>query len=263
MLATFLSQVVNGLILGSLIGLIALGYTMVYGIIQLINFAHGEVFMVGAYGGLFMFTYLLPTFVQQQWYLALPLLLIGGAAVSTVVAVLMERFAYRPLRGAPRLAPLITALGVSVVLQELVRNFYPGATAALPFPRVFVQGTWEIPVRGGTVPLRWTGLLIIVLSLVLASCVDDVRQRHADGARDAGGVAGPRHRAADGRRHRPRHRADVRARRGARRCRRDHVRHRPRLHQHRHRLPERHLRLHRGGARRDRQPQGRASSAVS
>ena len=169
LLATFLSQVVNGLILGSLIGLIALGYTMVYGIIQLINFAHGEVFMVGAYGGLFMFTYLLPTFIQQQWYLALPLLLVGGAAVSTAVAVLMERFAYRPLRGAPRLAPLITALGVSVALQELVRNFYPGATAALPFPRVFVQGTWEIPVPGGTVPLRWTGLLIIVLSLVLAA----------------------------------------------------------------------------------------------
>ena len=112
MLSTFLSQVVNGLILGSLIGLIALGYTMVYGIIQLINFAHGEIFMVGAYGGLSMFTYLLPTFVQQQWYLALPLLLIAGAAISTGVAVLMERFAYRPLRGAPRLAPLITALGV-------------------------------------------------------------------------------------------------------------------------------------------------------
>jgi len=168
LLATFLSQVVNGLILGSLIGLIALGYTMVYGIIQLINFAHGEVFMVGAYGGLFMFTYLLPTFIQQQWYLALPLLLVGGAAVSTAVAVLMERFAYRPLRGAPRLAPLITALGVSVALQELVRNFYPGATAALPFPKVFVAGTWEIPVPGGTVPLRWTGLMIIVLSLVLA-----------------------------------------------------------------------------------------------
>jgi branched-chain amino acid transport system permease protein len=171
LLATFLSQVVNGLILGSLIGLIALGYTMVYGIIQLINFAHGEIFMIGAYGGLATFTYLLPTFVQQQWYLALPLLLLVGAGVSTLVAVLMERFAYRPLRGAPKLAPLITALGVSVALQELVRNFYPGATAALPFPKVFVTGTVEIPVPGGTVPLRWTGLLIIVVSLVLATAL--------------------------------------------------------------------------------------------
>jgi len=168
LLPTLLSQIVNGLVLGSLIGLIALGYTMVYGIIQLINFAHGEIFMIGAYGGLAMFTYLLPTFVQQQWYLALPLLLLAGAGVSVGVALIMERFAYRPLRNAPRLAPLITALGVSVALQEGVRVFYPGATAALPFPKVFVQGTWAIPVPGGTVPLRWTGLLIIVVSLVLA-----------------------------------------------------------------------------------------------
>ncbi len=73
MLSTLLSQIVNGVVLGSLIGLIALGYTMVYGIIQLINFAHGEIFMVGAYGGLAMFTYVLPTAWQQQWYFALPL----------------------------------------------------------------------------------------------------------------------------------------------------------------------------------------------
>ena len=69
---------------GSLIGLIALGYTMVYGIIQLINFAHGEIFMVGAYGGLAMFTYVLPTAWQEQWYLALPLMLLAGAAVAVV-----------------------------------------------------------------------------------------------------------------------------------------------------------------------------------
>ncbi|HZG92105.1 MAG TPA: branched-chain amino acid ABC transporter permease [Pseudonocardia sp.] len=171
-MSTLLSQIVNGLVLGSLIGLIALGYTMVYGIIQLINFAHGEVFMVGAYGGLAMFTYLLPTFIQQQWYLALPLLLIAGAGVSVAVAVAMERFAYRPLRNAPRLAPLITALGVSVALQEAVRVFYPNATAALPFPKLFIEGTWEIPVPGGTVPLRWTGLLIIVVALALAAALN-------------------------------------------------------------------------------------------
>ena len=167
MLSTLLSQIVNGLVLGSLIGLIALGYTMVYGIIQLINFAHGEIFMIGSYGGLAMFTFLLPTFVQQQWYFALPLLLIGGAAVSVAVAVAMERFAYRPLRNAPRLAPLITALGVSVALQEAVRVFYPGATSALPFPRIFIQGSYIVPIGDG-VPIRYTGVLIIVVSLVLA-----------------------------------------------------------------------------------------------
>lgn len=168
MLSTFLSQVVNGLILGSLIGLIALGYTMVYGIIQLINFAHGEIFMVGSYGGLAMFTYLLPTAIQNQWWFALPLLLVAGAGIAVIVAVLMERFAYRPLRNAPRLAPLITALGVSVALQEAVRVFYPNATAAVPFPKVFVEGTLAIPVGDGIVPIRYTGVLIIVVSLVLA-----------------------------------------------------------------------------------------------
>ncbi|QNG55858.1 branched-chain amino acid ABC transporter permease [Pseudonocardia petroleophila] len=167
-MSTFLSQVVNGLILGSLIGLIALGYTMVYGIIQLINFAHGEIFMVGSYGGLAMFTYLLPTAIQNQWWFALPLLLVAGAGIAVIVAVLMERFAYRPLRNAPRLAPLITALGVSVALQEAVRVFYPNATAAVPFPKVFVEGTLAVPVGDGIVPIRYTGVLIIVVSLVLA-----------------------------------------------------------------------------------------------
>src|SRR6476659_8638684 len=102
LLSTFLSQMVNG-------------------IIQLINFAHGEIFMVGAYGALFMFTYVLPSAWQQQWYLILPPMLLAAAAVSVLVAVAMERFAYRPLRAAPRLATLITALGVSVALQEAGR----------------------------------------------------------------------------------------------------------------------------------------------
>jgi branched-chain amino acid transport system permease protein len=166
LLSTFLSQIVNGLVFGSLIGLIALGYTMVYGIIQLINFAHGEIFMVGAYGGLAMFTYVLPTAWQEQWYIALPLLLLAGAAVAVVIAVAMERFAYRPLRGAPRLAPLITALGVSVALQEAVRIFYPNGTSALPFPNVFIEGTLVIPIGDG-VPIRYAGILLIVVSLGL------------------------------------------------------------------------------------------------
>ena len=176
MLSTLLSQIVNGLVLGSLIGLIALGYTMVYGIIQLINFAHGEIFMVGAYGGLATFTYLLPTFVQRQWYLALPIVLVAGAAVSVVIAVLMERFAYRPLRNAPRLAPLITALGVSTALQEAVRLFYPGATAAIPFPDVFVSGTLIIPIGDG-VPVRYSGVLLIVVSLLLAYALNEFVER--------------------------------------------------------------------------------------
>ena len=170
MLSTLLSQIINGVVLGSLIALIALGYTMVYGIIQLINFAHGEIFMVGAYGGLAAFT-LLPPALAQRWYLALPLLLIAGVVVSVVVGVATERLAYRPLRNAPRLAPLITALGVSVALQEAVRVFYPGATAPLPFPDAFVGGTLVIPFGDG-VPIKYSGMLLVVVSLALALALE-------------------------------------------------------------------------------------------
>src|SRR5437762_1189152 len=118
-------QLANGIVLGATYGLIALGYTMVYGIIQLINFAHGEIFMTGAFGGLAVYSWILPPAAQEIWYVALPAMLVGGAITALVIALLMERFAYRPLRNAPRLAPLITALGVSVFLQELTRIVFP------------------------------------------------------------------------------------------------------------------------------------------
>jgi branched-chain amino acid transport system permease protein len=124
----FAQQLVNGVVIGALYGLIALGYTMVYGIIQLINFAHGEVFMVGAFGGLFVWTRVIPDGTPAG--IALPLVLLGAILTSVTVALIMERFAYRPLRNAPRLAPLITAIGVSLFLQELVRLYYPRCSAA-------------------------------------------------------------------------------------------------------------------------------------
>jgi len=99
-LQELLQQLANGVVLGALYGLIALGYTMVYGIIQLINFAHGEIFMVGAFGSLFTWTYVLNK-STSVW--AIPAMLIGGVIASVVVAVLMERFAYRPLRNNPKL----------------------------------------------------------------------------------------------------------------------------------------------------------------
>nr|WP_277626710.1 branched-chain amino acid ABC transporter permease [Arsenicicoccus piscis] len=134
-----LQQLVNGLTLGSLYALIAVGYTVVYGIVQLINFAHGEVFMIGAFGGLT--TYLALFQGTTAWW-TLPIMLVGAVAASVLTAVVMERVAYRPLRSAPRLAPLITAIGISVFLQELVRLFYgkipglPDAKSRLPFPRI-------------------------------------------------------------------------------------------------------------------------------
>ncbi|MGX7827837.1 branched-chain amino acid ABC transporter permease [Actinokineospora sp. 24-640] len=164
-MATLLQQLINGLVFGAAIALIALGYTMVYGIIQLINFAHGEVFMVGGFAALAT-TYMLPEGLLDAWWFALPLMALSGAIVAVVLAVIMERFAYRPLRNAPRLAPLITALGVSVILKEAVRLGFPGATAALPFPRVFVDKIWLIEVGGGTIVIGSTALLLIGVSIV-------------------------------------------------------------------------------------------------
>lgn len=177
-MSTLLEQLANGLVQGGTIALIAVGYTMVYGIIQLINFAHGEVFMVGAYGALASYMWIFSDGIKESWYFSLPLMLLVGILVSVVVAVLMERLAYRPLRNAPRLAPLITALGVSVFLQEFVRVFYrcpsPGggdpqacATSALGFPGAFVQGGIRIPIGQGFT-IAYAGLLIIVVSIVLA-----------------------------------------------------------------------------------------------
>lgn len=163
-MTTLLQQVANGIALGATIGLIALGYTMVYGVVQLINFAHGEVFMVGAFGGLAIFRWVLPSEVREIWQLALPLMVIGGALVAVAVAMLMERFAYRPLRNAPKLAPLITALGVSVFLQEAIRVWFPDASSAQPFPKVFVEGQVQL----GSVSIPATKVLIIVVSVALS-----------------------------------------------------------------------------------------------
>ncbi len=109
-----LQQLINGLTIGMIYALIALGYTMVYGIIQLINFAHGEVFMVGAYLGLTaLLLFHQPVFV-----------FIAAVAGTALLGFIVERFGYRPLRDAPRLAPLITAIGISFVLQNAVMLIY-------------------------------------------------------------------------------------------------------------------------------------------
>jgi branched-chain amino acid transport system permease protein len=124
-------NLVNGLLLGATYGLIAVGYTIVYGIVQLINFAHGEIFMTGAFGALSVW---LGLGSGTSMWIALPLMLLGAVLTSTVIAVLTERLAYRPLRNAPRLAPLITAIGVSITLQQLVWGFYPSAKSPRVFP---------------------------------------------------------------------------------------------------------------------------------
>jgi branched-chain amino acid transport system permease protein len=116
----FFSQLVAGLTLGSLYALLALGYSMVYGILKLLNFAHGEVFMIGSYIGYFVLTALGGAVSPNVPIVVLLLLMFAaGMLGSGVLGVAIERFAYRPLRHAPRIAPLISALGVSFFLQQL------------------------------------------------------------------------------------------------------------------------------------------------
>lgn len=161
----FLQQLVNGVTLGSLYALIAVGYTVVYGIVQLINFAHGEVFMIGAFGALGTWTYLLQ---ESTSIWAFPVMLVGAIIASVVTAVIMERFAYRPLRHAPRLAPLITAIGVSVFLQELVRLAYPGAKSKLPFPEIEVVTGSAVRLGGVTIQ---RAAIFTVTALVLCAAL--------------------------------------------------------------------------------------------
>ncbi|HEV3365103.1 MAG TPA: branched-chain amino acid ABC transporter permease, partial [Acidimicrobiia bacterium] len=173
-MSRFVQQLVNGTVLGATIGLIALGYTMVYGIIQLINFAHGEIFMIGAFSGLFAFNHFIPEAWRDNAFVTLPLVMLAAMAASTLVAVLAERFAYRPLRNAPRLAPLITAIGVSIALQEAIRLFYPGGKNPQFFPRMVSEGTFRIGGEtvggeyvGGGVTIPWTSVFTVVTAIVL------------------------------------------------------------------------------------------------
>jgi branched-chain amino acid transport system permease protein len=160
--AQFAQQLVNGITIGALYALIALGYTMVYGIIQLINFAHGEVFMIGGFGGLFVYTHWLTGMPAVP---ALVIVLLAAMAVSVATALIMERFAYRPLRNAPRLAPLISAIGVSLFLQELVRLYYPpnGAKTDRPYPALI--GGKNLKFGGVQVPR--VAIFVVVLAIVL------------------------------------------------------------------------------------------------
>lgn len=112
---TFLQHLINGLSLGAIYALIALGYTMVYGVLQLINFAHAEVFMLGAFAGFYANKWLPPFAIAPRF----AAILLIAMAVAAAIGVLIERLAYRPLQGSPRLNVLITAIGVSLLIQAL------------------------------------------------------------------------------------------------------------------------------------------------
>ena len=126
----FLQQIINGLVLGSIYALVALGYTMVYGILGLINFAHGEVVMVGALVSYSVMTVLLPSGMPPVLLALLSVLV--AAPVCMALAWAIERYAYRPLRHAPKLTPLISAIGVSILLQNLAMMIWGRGYHAFP-----------------------------------------------------------------------------------------------------------------------------------
>lgn len=161
----FLQQLINGLSLGSIYGLIAIGYTMVYGIIGMINFAHGDIYMIGAFLAVIGFTAI--GLVGGLWTpLAVALVLIIAMVFTAAYGWVVERFAYRPLRGSFRLAPLISAIGMSILLQNYVQ-LVQGARVKPISP--VVQGGFELMKRddGFTVNLSYMQIIIIVLTLVL------------------------------------------------------------------------------------------------
>ena len=148
----FLSQLINGLHVGSIYALIALGYTMVYGIVKLINFAHGDIIMVGAYTALVIVSSLgLPFYVG----------VLAAMVMCVVFGVVIERIAYKPLRSSPRISSLITAIGVSFFLQNLAQLIF--SANPRPFPKVFDVESLKI----GSLTISFTTLITVVVSVLL------------------------------------------------------------------------------------------------
>jgi branched-chain amino acid transport system permease protein len=161
----FIQTIVNGLTTGCLYALIALGYTMVYGVLKLLNFAHGDVYMVGAYIGYFVI----------RWFggpaaltIPVPLLLLIMFALASagcgLLGMAMERFAYRPLRDAPRIAPLITALGISFVLENTILLLFGGFTRSYQTPSFIPFSTG---IHWGALRIDVVQIMILAVSVVM------------------------------------------------------------------------------------------------
>lgn len=159
----FIQQVMNGLVLGSIYALIALGYTMVYGILGIINFAHGEVLMVGALTALTTINTLKSIAPGLPEWIILIIATLVGMVVCGALSYSIERVAYRPLRNAPKLAPLITAIGVSIILQTLAMIIW--SRNPLIFPELLPSDPIEVFNTGATI----TGkeIVIIILAFVV------------------------------------------------------------------------------------------------
>jgi branched-chain amino acid transport system permease protein len=159
--------IINGIALGAVYALIALGYTLVYGILFMINFAHGEVFMAGAFTAYFAADGLNDAgMIESNPIVSLAIIFAVAMLTSMVVAILLERIAYRKLRNAPRLVPLITAIGASLFLQYAFRGLYGSGVRSYP----------NVPLLDGTldifgIPLRTTQLMVILSALLLMAAL--------------------------------------------------------------------------------------------
>lgn len=165
-LAFFFQQLLNAVQLGSIYALIALGYTLVYGVLLLINFAHGDIFMAGAFIGYFVATFLVGHGVGWPWGFILTLLF--SMAFTAMLGVGIERVAYRPLRTAPRLSVVVTALGVGLLLEHITLGALGASRRNLPplLPETWKQPV-EISILGENLNFTWLKVLIIVISLLL------------------------------------------------------------------------------------------------
>ncbi|WP_342619481.1 branched-chain amino acid ABC transporter permease LivH [Rhodoferax sp. GW822-FHT02A01] len=162
-MSQFLQQLINGLTLGSLYGLIAIGYTMVFGIIGMINFAHGDVFMIGAFISVTAFTMLASVGVTSV-PLTLTVVLVVTIAFTSLYGWAVERVAYRPLRGSTRLAPLISAIGVSIFLQNTVQLTQGARLKQVP---PMLTGGFDVGIYfGWDVRVSHAQVLIVVVTLV-------------------------------------------------------------------------------------------------
>ncbi len=176
---TWLRFAISGLILGSVYALIAIGYTLVYGILFMINFAHGDVMMVGAFGGFFVFEAAnaihVPsatnpdlTFLNAYPVIAVLVAFIVGVGIAAITGYYLERIAYRPLRRAPRLVPLISAIGASIFLENAGQLLFGTQRRDYLNPTSLERGTgWNLHIGGTHVILPYTGVFTVILSILL------------------------------------------------------------------------------------------------
>lgn len=168
---------ISGLIIGAVYSVIAIGYTLVYGILFMINFAHGEIMMIGAFSGYFVFEALntastggssTANFLNTYPVISIILAFLAGMTVSTVGGIMLERIAYRPLRGAPRLVPLISAIGASIFLQNAAQLIFGPGRRNYTNPDLLARGSGlTVIINDSPVIITYTGIFTFILSILL------------------------------------------------------------------------------------------------